>query len=93
MIHHIAQLEAELQASKQKSTDLKLDLARTSSTMDQLLKSNSALTAQVEDLETENTKLKKELDGYITKKWKDFCAMQESPTPSRKRAYSSVEQE
>ena len=70
------------------------DLLQTSrQQFEQAQKESSALAGKVEELETENSRLKKELDGYITKKWRDFCAVQESPTPSRKRAYSSIERE
>ena len=54
------------------------------------VKSSAAESSQLATLEAENKKLKQELDGYITKKWRDFCAVQESPTPYKKRtAYSN----
>lgn len=78
----MASLEQELKLAKLKAATLE--------------EQNSELQRKVEaangseSLEAENERLRKELDGYITKKWRDFCAVQDSPTPYKKRsAYSN----
>jgi hypothetical protein len=91
----VAQLEQELKLVKFKAAtlaeqneDLKRQVEATEGKID------NVESTQLQALETENKKLKQELDSYITKKWRDFCAVQESPTPYKKRlAYSNRDNE
>lgn len=92
MAQQLTMLESELKLVKYKASmlqeqndDLKVKLEEAKAES----KTDDATEARIQVLEEENKRLQKELDGYITKKWRDFCAMQSSPTPTRKRAYAS----
>jgi predicted nuclease with TOPRIM domain len=101
LIQQITQLEQDVCTYKEKAstltelnTELKSKLEKSNKAGEEIRTENASLNDRLEALEAENNRLKKDLDGYITKNWRDFCAMQESPTlAARKRAYSKIELE
>jgi hypothetical protein len=90
----VAQLEQELRLVKFKAATLAEQNEELTRQVEANKKIENVDSDQLEALEAENKKLKRELDSYITKKWRDFCAVQESPTPYKKRlTYSTRDNE
>lgn len=82
----VAQLEQELKLAKAKTLELQEkneELVRKVAAADKI---DNAEGSQLQKLEAENTKLREELDVYIKKNWRNFCAVQDSPTPYKKRS-------
>ena len=81
----VQQLEQELALVKCKAATLQEQNNALTAKLATTNGDEATSTTRAEALEEENKRLQKELDVYITRKWREFCAVQNSPTPYQKR--------